>query len=160
MVGRQAESKADNWALSDMLLNRDEIIDEICERLSLGETLSRISTSPHLPNRRTIHRWAAKDSDLADRILTARRLGGWAMFDQATDRLMEATPQTIQVERELAHHVRWSISKLVPDVFSEKGKDRGMNISGQHITISWMNSSEEESPVLVQDAAPGLPATD
>ena len=99
MVARQAESEADNWALSDMLLNRDEIIGEICERLSLGETLSRISTSPHLPNRRTIHRWAAKDSDLADRILTARRLGGWAMFDEATDRLMNATPQTIQVER-------------------------------------------------------------
>ena len=31
---------------------------------------------------------------------------GWAMFDEATDRLMNATPQTIQVERELAHHVR------------------------------------------------------
>ena len=42
------------------------------------------------------------------------------MFDEVTDRLMNATPQTIQVERELAHHVRWSISKLVPDVFSER----------------------------------------
>jgi hypothetical protein len=66
------------------------------------------------------------------------------MFDEATDRLMNATPQTIQVERELAHHVRWSISKLVPDVFGEC-KDRGMNISGQHITISWMSSGEEET---------------
>ncbi len=82
------------------------------------------------------------------------------MFDEATDRLMNATPQTIQVERELAHHVRWSISKLVPDVFSEAGKDRGMNISGQHITISWMNSGEEETPALVHDAVPGLPAPD
>ena len=82
------------------------------------------------------------------------------MFDEATDRLMNATPQTIQVERELAHHVRWTISKLVPDVFSEAGKDRGMNISGQNITISWMKSSEEETPTLVHDAAPGLPATD
>ncbi len=82
------------------------------------------------------------------------------MFDEATDRLMNATPQTIQVERELAHHVRWSISKLVPDVFSEAGKDRGMNISGQHITISWLGSGEEETPTLVHDAAPGLPAPD
>ena len=72
---------------------------------------------------------------------------------------MEATPQTIQVERELAHHVRWSISKLVPEVFSDR-KDRGMNISGQHITISWMSAGEEESPALVHDAAPGLPAPD
>ncbi len=55
---------------------------------------------------------------------------------------MKATPQTIQVERELAHHIRWTISKPVPDVFGER-KDRGMNISGQHITISWMSSGEE-----------------
>ena len=143
-----------------MTLRRAEIIDEICERLALGQTLSRICTAPDLPNRRTIHRWAAKDGDLADRILTARRLGGWAMFDEATDRLMNATPQSIQVERELAYHLRWSISKLVPDVFSERGKDRGMNISGQHITISWLSSGEEETPTLVHDAAPGLPAPD
>ena len=160
MVGRLIQSKSDNWALSDMTLRQAEIIDEVCERLALGETLSRICTAPDLPDRRTIHRWAAKDGNIADRILTARRLGGWAMFDEATDRLMNATPQTIQVERELAHHVRWSISKLVPDVFSEKGKDRGMNISGQHITISWMNSGEEETPALVHDAVPGLPAPD
>ena len=32
---------------------------------------------------------------------------------------MNATPQTIQVERELAHHIRWTIAKLVPDVFGE-----------------------------------------
>ena len=160
MVGRQAESKPDNWALSDMTLRRAEIIDEVCERLALGETLSRICAARDFPDRRTINRWAVKDRDLADRILTARRLGGWAMFDEATDRLMNATPQTIQVERELAHHVRWTISKLVPDVFSEASKDRGMNISGQNITISWMNSGEEETPTLVHDAAPGLPATD
>ena len=160
MVGRQAESKPDNWALSDMTLRRAEIIDEVCVRLTLGQTLSHICTAPGLPDRRTINRWAVKDSDLADRMLTARRLGGWAMFDEVTDRLMNATPQTIQVQRELAHHVRWSISKLVPDVCSEAGKDRGMNISGQHITISWMNSSEEETQTLVHDAAPGLPALD
>jgi hypothetical protein len=35
-----------------------------------------------------------------------------------------------------------------------------MNIRGQNITISWMNSSEEETPTLVHDAAPGLTATD
>ena len=58
-----------------------------------------------------------------------------------------------------AELIRWTISKLVPDVFGER-KDRGMNISGQHITISWMNSGEEETQTLVHDAAPSLPAPD
>ena len=157
MVARQAESEADNWALSDMLLNRDEIIGEICERLSLGETLSRISTSPHLPNRRTIHRWAAKDSDLADRILTARRLGGWAMFDEATDRLMNATPQTIQVARELAHHVGWTISKLVPEVFSEQRRNPALNVTCKNFRIRWMSTGDEGSLVEPKPDAPALP---
>ena len=55
---------------------------------------------------------------------------------------MNATPQTIQVERELAHHIRWTIAKLVPDVFGER-KDRGVNISGEHITISWLGSGPQ-----------------
>ena len=54
---------------------------------------------------------------------------------------------------------RNDIAKLAPDIFGER-KDRGVNVSGQHITISWMTSGEEETPALVHDATPGLPAPD
>jgi hypothetical protein len=66
---------------------------------ALFDALPGICAARDFPDRRTINRWAVKDRDLADRILTARRLGGWAMFDEATDRLMNATPQTIQRRR-------------------------------------------------------------
>ena len=110
-----------------------------------------------MPDRRTIHRWAAKDSDLADRFLTARRLVGWALFDEATDRLMNATPQTIQVARELAHHVRWTISKLVPEVFSEQPKNTELNVTGNNFTIRWMSTGDEGSLVEPKPDAPALP---
>ncbi len=130
-----------------MLSRREMIIDVICEELALGKTLSRICSSKAMPDRRTIHRWAAKDSNLADRILTARRLGAWSMFDEMTDRLMNATPQTIQVERELAHHARWSISKLLPEVFSEQRRNPSLNVTGNNFTIRWMSTSDEGSLV-------------
>ena len=136
---------------------REMVIDVVCEQLALGKTLSRICSSNAMPDRRTIHRWAAKDSDLADRILTARRLGGWAMFDEATDRLMNATPQTIQVARELAHHVRWTISKLVPEVFSEQRRNSALNVTGNNFTIRWMSTGDEDNVVEPRPDAPALP---
>ena len=151
------KSKSDNKELSDMLSCRELIIDTVCEQLALGKTLSRICCSRDMPDRRTIHRWAAKDSDLADRILTARRLGAWAMFDETTDRLMNATPQTVQVERELAHHVRWTISKLVPEVFSEQRRNAELNVTGTNFTISWRPTSDEGSLVEPKPDAAALP---
>ena len=150
------EPMSDNNKLSDMS-RREMVIDVVCEQLALGKTLSRICSSNAMPDRRTIHRWAAKDSDLADRILTARRLGGWAMFDEATDRLMNATPQTIQVARELAHHVRWTISKLVPEVFSEQRRNPALNVTGNNFTIRWMSTGDEGSLVEPKPDAPALP---
>ena len=151
------EPMSDNQQLSDMLSRREMIIDVICEQLALGKTLSRICSSKAMPDRRTVHRWAAKDSNLADRILTARRLGGWALFDEATDRLMNATPQTIQVERELAHHARWAISKLVPEVFSEQRKNSALSVTGNNFTIRWMSTSDEGSLVDPKPDAAALP---
>ena len=151
------KSKSDNQQLSDLLSRRETIVDAICEELALGKTLSRVCSSNAMPDRRTIHRWASKDSDLADRILTARRLGAWAMFDETTDRLMNATPQTVQVERELAHHVRWTISKLVPKVFSEQRRNAELNVTGTNFTISWRPTSDEGSLVEPKPDAAALP---
>jgi len=148
---------SDNEQLSDTLSVREAVIDAVCEQLALGRTLSRICCSGDMPDRRTIHRWAAKDSDLSDRILTARRLGAWAMFDETTERLMNATPQTVQVERELAHHVRWTISKLVPEVFSEQRGNPALNVTGNNFTIRWMSTGDEGSLVEPKPDAPALP---
>ena len=133
------------------------IIDDVCEQLAFGKALSRICSSNAMPDRRTIHRWASKNSDLAHRILTARRLGAWAMFDETTDRLMKATPQTVQVERELAHHVRWTISKLVAEVFCEQRGNPALNVTGNNFTIRWILTGEEGSLLEPKPDAPGLP---
>jgi len=123
-----------------MLSRREMIIDDVCKQLALGKALSRICFSNFIPDRRTIHRWASKDSDLADRILTAHRLGAWVIFDETTDRLISATPKTVQVERELSHHVRWTISKLVLEIFGEQRRNSALNVTGNLFTIRWIST--------------------
>lgn len=52
-----------------------ELIDEICERISVGETLSEICRGEHMPTRRTVNRWEENDPDVLSRIARAREEG-------------------------------------------------------------------------------------
>ena len=67
------------------------------------------------------------------------------------------TAGTIQVERELAHHARWAISKLVPEVFSEQRKNSALSVTGNNFTIRWMSTSDEGSLVDPKPDAAALP---
>ena len=125
----KAESKTD-------LSARLRVIEQVCEQLALGRTLTQICASKSLPDRRTLHRWQNSDPEIAQQILKARKMGAWYLFDHSLDRLRNASSQTIHVEREIAHHIRWVISKLVPEVFSDK-QQSNVNVSGERIEIVW-----------------------
>ena len=98
-----------------------------------------------------MHRWAAKDGHLADRILAARRLGAWAMFNETTERLMNAIPQTVQIERELDHHQASALSlwRAAQGFFIERHRQ-------QH-TISWRPTSDEGDAMDTRPNVAGLP---
>ena len=126
------------------LISRQRVLKRICERLSLGETLTRICNSKDLPDRRTIIRWQNDDPDISSQILSARRIGAWNLFDETIDRLKNAKPQAIHKEREIAHHTRWVISKLIPDVFSEK-RGPNVSVSGERIEIIWAGDEVDKT---------------
>lgn len=50
-------------------------LDEICERLSLGEPLAQICRSEGMPDRSTVHRWADGNEEISQRIARAREDG-------------------------------------------------------------------------------------
>ncbi len=70
---------------------------------------------------------------------------------------MNATPQTIQVQREIAHHARWAIAKLVPEVFSEQHRNAELNVTGNNYTIRWMSTGDEGNLVEPRPDAAALP---
>ena len=117
-----------------------KVLGEICDRLSLGTTLSQICSSTHLPDRRTVNRWQNSDPATAKLILNARKIGAWHLFDESLDRLKDATPQNILIEKELAHHIRWTISKLVPEVFGDKASPN-VHLSGEKIEVVWAGTT-------------------
>lgn len=52
-----------------------ELLEEVCQRLSVGEPLAMICRSEGMPDPATVWRWAEKDEKIAQAIAYARELG-------------------------------------------------------------------------------------
>lgn len=67
------------------LANRDELVTEVCRRLSEGEPMTQICRDSHLPGDRTIREWVENDPAVSAAIARAREIG----FDTIAARLRE-----------------------------------------------------------------------
>lgn len=70
----------------------EALVDEICERLSNGETLRSICRDEHIPHWNTVYQWMADDATISVRIARARDLGA--------DAIAEGTVEIIDQEPE------------------------------------------------------------
>jgi hypothetical protein len=57
------------------------IIEEVCERLSKGEPLTRICRDEHMPDPRTVYLWAAENEEISSHIARAREAGEVAILE-------------------------------------------------------------------------------
>ena len=71
-----------------------QVEDEVCRRLSDGETLRSICRDERMPSWRSIYDWIAQDADFASRIARARELGADAIAEQTLDILDEPPERT------------------------------------------------------------------
>lgn len=63
-----------------------EIADDICKRLSLGQSLKRMCEEcDHLPHRDTVNDWMISKPGFSDRIVRAREIGAHAIVEEARD---------------------------------------------------------------------------
>jgi hypothetical protein len=68
-----------------MFKDREPLITEICQRLSLGEPLAQICRDLHMPDRTTVFDWAKENESISQRIAHARIEG----FDAIADECLE-----------------------------------------------------------------------
>lgn len=117
-----------------------KLVDEICERLALGETLRQICLDEHMPSARTIHRWKAKDKELRNRVFDARIDGIWLTLDEVVEILKAATDRdSVMRAREIANHFRWMAERLVPELREKVQSD--VNQSGEMV-VKWAEPGE------------------
>lgn len=62
-----------------------EVADEICERISNGESLRAICLDEHMPGKSTVFRWLAADQVFQDQYTRAREAQAETLADEMVD---------------------------------------------------------------------------
>lgn len=98
--------------------------EEICRRLTLGDSLRKICSEEYLPKVQTVLRWCAADANVADQYARARQEGLDRRFDQLEDLARESrkaeTKGEIAGYRNMIDVLRWQLSKQDPKRYGDK----------------------------------------
>jgi hypothetical protein len=96
-----------------------ELADEICTRLSHGETLRTIiASSPHLPERRTIYSWLDANQDFQLQYKKARAEQADYYAELIVDESYSSHDAAIGRLRVDA--LKWAASKMAPKKYGDK----------------------------------------
>ena len=63
----------------------DEVANEICVRLGLGESLRKICLDDHIPSLATVMNWLSRKPDFLEQYTRAREIQAETQFDQLID---------------------------------------------------------------------------
>jgi hypothetical protein len=108
--------------------------DEICLRLSEGESLRKICLSDHMPNKSTVFDWLLADKVFHDQYARAREMQADALFDEMLDIADESLSDSYEDDNgneRINHEVvqrsrlridtrKWIAGKLRPKVYGDK----------------------------------------
>lgn len=85
------------------------IAEEICKRISEGETLRAICRDDHMPHWTTVHDWKDRDEDFSLRLARARDTGYDAIAQHAAE-ILDEPPEKCATEHGLkvdSGYVQW-----------------------------------------------------
>lgn len=97
-----------------------EVIDDICDRLSRGQSLIDICEDPKLPNEDTVYRHLQRDEYFRGEYARARENQAHRKFEEAERIARNATPETAQVARLQVDVIKWQTAKMAPKVYGER----------------------------------------
>ena len=108
-----------------------EIADEVCLRISEGETLIAICKDIHMPRCVTVMGWSVHDKhDFRDPYMAARKMWADSQFDKLIEMINQDPREmgifekfgnnAIALMREKCTNLRWAISKANPAMYGDK----------------------------------------
>ena len=114
----------------------DKLANEICDRLSKGESLRRIELSDKMPSRKVIHEWLNKNEHFRDQYARAREHQADAIFDEILE-IADTTKRGIKTsvkewgteisEADMIEHRRlqvdarkWVLARMAPKKYGDK----------------------------------------
>tara|TARA_B100001248_G_scaffold67568_1_gene47540 strand:- start:12502 stop:12921 length:420 start_codon:yes stop_codon:yes gene_type:complete len=124
-------------------------MEEICNRIAEGESLTKICKAASLPSYRTVLRFVQENDDAHTQYRRARALQCEVMRDQILDLVKMPLPgdpklamAEVQRRRLEADHMDKHIRQMQPLGVRDKAEDKVNDQVGQ-VTLSWANGSVE-----------------
>jgi hypothetical protein len=112
----------------------EELADEILDRLASGEPLNLICRDPHMPDEKSVRRWASEGEDsryyapgFGPRYARAKSMGYERLADEViaigdAPILFDGKPDNAMVQhaRLMSENRKWLLSKMLPKQFGDK----------------------------------------
>jgi hypothetical protein len=154
----------------------DEIADEICARLENGESLQSICKSEHMPDERTVRRWATENyQEFSPRYARAREIGYLKLADEILDiaddarndwmdrKTRDGTIRVVDEECVKRSQLRvesrkWLLAKMLPKVYGDKLQvDQNVSFSEEFETyIRELNERKNLKVINVAGEGPAM----
>lgn len=111
----------------------DELAQEICARLSDGESLIHICDSERMPTRQTVLNWRNKRPEFDAMYLNARREQAEFYAEKGLELAMNA--KDAGLGRLAWDALRWTAGRLRPDLYGDKLQHANAAGDGDQVTI-------------------------
>jgi len=110
----------------------EKIAAEICRRLSGGQSLNKICSDKHMPDRSTVMSWCENDDDFSRKYARAREAQAEFLADEIIDLSDKVTPKNANKARIQIDARKWKAAKMAPRKFGDRidvnpDADRPMN---------------------------------
>jgi len=110
-----------------------DIADEICERLSIGQTLSSICNLEGMPNFSTVWRWETSNEDFRNMTSHARKLGTHALADDciriSDDPMLDPADKRIRIDTRLRLLGKWNARQYGDKIEIENTTAKPLNVT-------------------------------
>lgn len=94
------------------------VVDEICERIAMGESLLRITQDSHMPDRVQVFRWIHKYEEFRNKYARAKENQADAYEEMMLD--TARTEEDVARARLIVDTMKWTASKLKPKKYGDK----------------------------------------
>ena len=130
----------------------EELAEEICERLSIGQTLSSICNLEGMPNYSTVWRWESSNENFRNKSAHARKIGTHALADDciriADDPMLDAAEKRVRIDTRLRLLGKWNARQYGDKIEIENTGAKPLNVT---FTIGDRNAEPIE---LIQGREP------
>lgn len=111
----------------------------ICDRISDGESLKKITDEEGMPDRKSVHTWLIKDEEFLHKYEAARDLQADVYADEMDDIAHDAKLD-VQRARLIIDTRKWTAAKLKPKKYGDK-----LDIKSEgEITHKWGEATDDE----------------